>query len=95
MPLYRAGQVFFRVALAILKLSESKLLERDLEAIMTYLSRFPKGGAAVLQKDVLVPVALNIKVIENLVCRGRGGRGGTELVWCGLLLLTQFVLFWA
>lgn len=59
-------QVFFRAALAILKLSESRLLELDLEFIITYLSRFPNGGAVVLERETLVPAALSIKVIETL-----------------------------
>lgn len=62
--------MFFRAALAILKLSEPKLLELDLEAIMTYLSRFPKEGVLVLKKEVLVPAALSIKV--GLVDRSIG-----------------------
>ncbi|CAN0447552.1 unnamed protein product, partial [Laminaria digitata] len=64
-------QVFFRAALAILKLSESKLLELDLESIMTYLGRFPGEGVSVLDKDVLAPLALSIKVT--------GAGAGTEI----------------
>lgn len=54
--------MFFRAALAILKLSEPTLLQLDLESIMTYLSRFPNGGEWVLEKENLVPAALSIKV---------------------------------
>lgn len=54
--------MFFRAALAILLVSESKLLELDMESIMTYLSRFPRDTAVVLDKNVLVPAALSIKV---------------------------------
>lgn len=77
--------MFFRAALAILKLSESKLLELDLESIMTYLGRFPGEGVSVLDKDVLAPLALSIKVTGGGVkSRGiwrMGGRGYRCLAW--------------
>lgn len=60
--LFFSTKVFFRAALAILKLSEPTLLQLDLESIMTYLSRFPHGGEWVLEKENLVPAALSIKV---------------------------------
>lgn len=58
----RLQQVFFRAAMAILKLSEPTLLQLDLESIMAHLSQFPSGAAWVLEKDKLVPAALSIKV---------------------------------
>lgn len=57
---YFLVKVFFRASLAILRLSELRLLELDLESIMLYLSRFPDEG--VLEKSHLVPAALATKV---------------------------------
>lgn len=53
-------QVFFRASLAILQLSEPRLLELDMESILLFLSRFPQDG--ILDKETLVPTALAIKV---------------------------------
>ncbi|CAN0412909.1 unnamed protein product, partial [Ectocarpus sp. 12 AP-2014] len=58
----RSYKVFFRAALAILKLSELTLLQLDLESIMTYLSQFRHESVWVLEKENLVPTALSIKV---------------------------------
>lgn len=62
-PLLPILQVFFRASLAILKLSEERLLELDLESIMLYLSRFPHEG--VLEKKSLAPAALALKVRKS------------------------------
>ena len=54
--------MFFRAALAILALLESRLLALDLEAIIAHLGHFPNGSAAAMEKDALVPAALSFKV---------------------------------
>ncbi|CAM9402580.1 unnamed protein product [Choristocarpus tenellus] len=61
----RSYKVFFRAALAILQLSEEHLLELDLESIMLYLNSFPHE--AVLEPDVLIPVALATKVTNSIL----------------------------
>ncbi|CAM9921078.1 unnamed protein product, partial [Scytosiphon promiscuus] len=63
----RSYKVFFRAAMAILKLSEPTLLQLDLESTMSYLSQFPHGSAWVLQKEKLVPAALSIKITDGIL----------------------------
>ncbi|CAN0437368.1 unnamed protein product [Ectocarpus sp. 12 AP-2014] len=63
----RSYKVFFRAALAILKLSELTLLQLDLESIMTYLSQFPHESVWVLEKENLVPTALSIKITDAML----------------------------
>lgn len=43
-------------------MSELKLLELDFEPMMKYLTDFPEDAAMVLEKDVLVPATMSIKV---------------------------------
>eukprot|EP00752_Nemacystus_decipiens_P011458 g10175.t1 len=83
----RSYKVFFRAALAILKLSEPMLLQLDLESIMTYLSRFPHGGEWVLEKENLVPAALSIKITDAILREAQRKldlikkRGATGVGW--------------
>eukprot|EP00903_Cladosiphon_okamuranus_P009068 g8669.t1 len=83
----RSYKVFFRAALAILKLSEPMLLQLDLESIMTYLSRFPQGGEWVLEKENLVPAALSIKITDAILREAQRKldlvkkRGATGVGW--------------
>ncbi|CAM9619814.1 unnamed protein product, partial [Sphacelaria rigidula] len=59
----RSFKVFFRASLAILQLSEPRLLELDMESILLFLSRFPQDG--ILDKETLVPTALAIKITDS------------------------------
>mmetsp|Transcript_11355 Transcript_11355/g.20053 ORF Transcript_11355/g.20053 Transcript_11355/m.20053 type:complete len:108 (+) Transcript_11355:557-880(+) len=60
-----ASKFFFRVGTAILFLSQPILLNHDLEGMMTYLNTIP--DATLLQPDILIPCALNIKVTNRML----------------------------
>ena len=61
----RSFKIFFRVATAILFLSQPTLLNHDLEGMMTYLNTFP--DATLLRRDILVPCALQIKITNRML----------------------------
>jgi len=61
----RSFKIFFRVGTAILFLSQPILLNHDLEGMMTYLNTIP--DATLLQPDILIPCALNIKVTNRML----------------------------
>eukprot|EP00957_Ditylum_brightwellii_P006178 467263-Ditylum_brightwellii.AAC.1 len=61
----RSFKIFFRVAIAILFLSQPILLNHDLEGMMTYLNTFP--DATLLNPDILIPCALQIKVTNKML----------------------------
>lgn len=61
----RSFKIFFRVATAILFLSQPTLLNNELEGMMIYLNTFP--DATLLKPDILIPCALNIKVTNRML----------------------------
>jgi hypothetical protein len=61
----RSMKIFFRVATAILFLSQPILLNHDQEGMMIYLNTFP--DATVLRPDILIPCALQIKVTNQIL----------------------------
>ena len=61
----RSMKIFFRVATAILFLSQPILLNHDQEGMMIYLNTFP--DATLLKPDILVPCALQIKVTNRML----------------------------
>lgn len=61
----RSFKIFFRVATAILFLSQPILLNHELEGMMTYLNTIP--DATLLKPDILIACALNIKVTNRML----------------------------
>jgi len=61
----RSMKIFFRVATAILFLSQPILLNHDQEGMMIYLNTFP--DATVLTDSILIPTALQIKVTNQML----------------------------
>jgi len=61
----RSMKIFFRVATAILFLSQPTLLNHDQEGMMIYLNTFP--DATLLKQDILIPCALQIKVTNKML----------------------------
>lgn len=61
----RSYKIFFRVATAILFLSQPILLNHDLEGMMSYLNTFP--DATLLCPDILIACALKIKVTNRML----------------------------
>ena len=61
----RSFKIFYRVGTAILFLSQPILLNHELEGMMTYLNTFP--DATLLNPDILIPCALQIKVTNQLL----------------------------
>ena len=61
----RSMKIFFRVGTAILFLSQPILLNHELEGMMTYLNTFP--DSTLLNPDILIPCALQIKVTNKLL----------------------------
>jgi len=59
----RSYKIFFRVATAILFLSQPILLNHELEGMMTYLNTFP--DATLLNPDILIACALQIKITNK------------------------------
>ena len=58
-------KIFFRVATAMLFLSQPILLNHDQEGMMIYLNTFP--DATLLKHDILIPCALQIKVTNKML----------------------------
>lgn len=65
--LERSFKVFFRVAIAILFLSQPVLLNLDAEGMMNYLNTFP--DSTLLDKHILIPCALTFKVTSNMLTK--------------------------
>mmetsp|Transcript_49437 Transcript_49437/g.148945 ORF Transcript_49437/g.148945 Transcript_49437/m.148945 type:complete len:551 (-) Transcript_49437:52-1704(-) len=63
----RSFKIFFRVATAILFLSQPILLNHELEGMMTYLNTFP--DATLLNPDILIPCALQIKITNRMLAQ--------------------------
>ena len=61
----RSFKIFFRVGTAILFLSQPILLNHELEGMMTYLNTIP--DATLLNPDILIACALNIKVTNSML----------------------------
>ena len=61
----RSFKIFFRVATAILFLSQPILLNHELEGMMSYLNTFP--DATLLSPDILIACALQIKVTNRMI----------------------------
>jgi hypothetical protein len=61
----RSFKIFFRVGTAILFLSQPILLNHELEGMMTYLNTIP--DATLLNPDILIACALNIKVTNRML----------------------------
>ena len=61
----RSFKIFFRVATAILFLSQPILLNHELEGMMGYLNTFP--DATLLSPDILIACALQIKVTNRML----------------------------
>ena len=61
----RSFKIFFRVATAILFLSQPILLNHELDGMMSYLNTFP--DATLLSPDILIACALQIKVTNKLL----------------------------
>lgn len=61
----RSFKIFFRVAIAILFLSQPTLLNLDAEGMMTYLNTFP--DPTLLNKNILIPCALGFKVTSRML----------------------------
>jgi hypothetical protein len=61
----RSFKIFFRVATAILFLSQPILLNHELEGMMSYLNTFP--DATLLSPDILIACALQIKVTNSML----------------------------
>ena len=61
----RSFKIFFRVATAILFLSQPILLNHELEGMMIYLNTFP--DATLLNPDILIACALQIKVTNRML----------------------------
>jgi hypothetical protein len=61
----RSFKIFFRVATAILFLSQPILLNHELEGMMSYLNTFP--DATLLSPDILIACALQIKVTNRML----------------------------
>jgi hypothetical protein len=61
----RSFKIFFRVGTAILFLSQPILLNHELEGMMTYLNTIP--DATLLNPDILIACALNIKVTNEML----------------------------
>jgi hypothetical protein len=61
----RSFKIFFRVGTAILFLSQPILLNHELEGMMIYLNTFP--DATLLNPDILIACALNIKVTNRML----------------------------
>ena len=65
----RSFKIFFRVALAILKVSESSLLKMDMEGMMEYFACMPGGRGGYLEAEILLKLALSIKVTRSMIFR--------------------------
>ena len=63
----RSFKIFFRVATAILFLSQPILLNHELEGMMSYLNTFP--DATLLSPDILIACALQIKITNKLLMK--------------------------
>ena len=61
----RSFKIFFRVATAILFLSQPILLNHELEGMMGYLNTFP--DATLLSPDILIACALQIKITNRML----------------------------
>lgn len=61
----RSFKIFFRVGTALLFLSQPTLLNHELEGMMIYLNAIP--DATLLDPDILINTALNIKVTNRLL----------------------------
>jgi hypothetical protein len=61
----RSMKIFFRVATAILFLSQPILLNHDLEGMMQYLNTFP--DATIFNPDILINCALQIKITNQML----------------------------
>ena len=61
----RSFKIFFRVALAILFLSQPVLLNLDTEGMMNYLNTFP--DSTLLDKHILIPCALQFKITNRML----------------------------
>lgn len=61
----RSFKIFFRVATAILFLSQPILLNHELEGMMSYLNTFP--DATLLSPDILIACAMQIKVTNRML----------------------------
>jgi len=61
----RSFKIFFRVAIAVLFLSQPVLLNLDAEGMMNYLNTFP--DSTLLDKNILIPCALGFKVTNSMV----------------------------
>ena len=61
----RSSKIFFRVATAILFLSQPILLNHDLEGMMQYLNTFP--DATIFNSEILINCALQIKVTNRML----------------------------
>eukprot|EP00557_Chaetoceros_sp_GSL56_P002109 CAMPEP_0176497732 /NCGR_PEP_ID=MMETSP0200_2-20121128/11892_1 /TAXON_ID=947934 /ORGANISM="Chaetoceros sp., Strain GSL56" /LENGTH=540 /DNA_ID=CAMNT_0017895787 /DNA_START=354 /DNA_END=1977 /DNA_ORIENTATION=- len=61
----RSPKIFFRVATAILFLSQPILLNNDLEGMMQYLNTFP--DATIFNADILINCALQIKITNRML----------------------------
>lgn len=61
----RSQKIFFRVATAILFLSQPFLLNNELEGMMQYLNTFP--DATIFNADILINCALQIKVTNKML----------------------------
>ena len=72
----RSFKIFFRVGTAILFLSQPILLNHELEGMMTYLNTFP--DATLLNPDILIACALQIKVTNKMLMEIEADVGGSH-----------------
>ena len=61
----RSPKIYFRVATAILFLSQPILLNNELEGMMQYLNTFP--DATIFSEDILITCALQIKITNRML----------------------------
>lgn len=61
----RSPKIYFRVATAILFLSQPILLNNELEGMMQYLNTFP--DSTIFSQDILINCALQIKITNRML----------------------------